>query len=124
MTEEESSKKIKEISETLQKEATSGNGLYDAVVKSFFEGNEFYLFVYQTYKDIRLAGAPPSSIGKFGADTDNWMWPRHTADFSMFRVYTAPDGSPAAYSEKNVPHEAQIFSAGFHQRHYRTMISP
>lgn len=102
MTEEERIKKIKEISETLQKEATTGNG-YDAVVKSFFEGNEFYLFVYQTYKDIRLAGAPPSSIGKFGADTDNWMWPRHTGDFSMFRVYTAPDGSPAVYSDKNVP---------------------
>jgi hypothetical protein len=102
MTEEERAKKIREISETLQKEATTGNG-YDAVVKSFFEGNEFYLFVYQTYKDIRLVGAPPSSIGKFGADTDNWMWPRHTADFSMFRVYTAPDGSPAPYSEKNVP---------------------
>ena len=90
MTEEERAKKIKEISETLQKEATSGNS-YDAIVKSFFEGNEFYLFVYQTYKDIRLVDAPPSSIGKFGADTDNWMWPRHTCDFSMFRVYTAPD---------------------------------
>ncbi len=102
MSEDDRAKKIKEISETLQKEASSGNG-YDAVVKSFFEGNEFYLFVYQTYKDIRLAGAPPSSIGKFGADTDNWMWPRHTCDFSMFRVYTAPDGSPAPYSDKNIP---------------------
>ena len=102
MTEEERNKKIKEISETLQKEATSGTG-YDASIKSFFEGNEFYMFVYQTYNDVRLVGAPPSSIGKFGADTDNWMWPRHTCDFSMFRVYTAPDGSPAPYSEKNIP---------------------
>lgn len=102
MSEDERSKKIKSISETIEKAATSGNK-YNAVVKSFFEGNEFYLFVYETYKDIRLVGAPPSSIGKFGADTDNWMWPRHTGDFSMFRVYTAPDGSPAEYSEKNIP---------------------
>ncbi|PLW92324.1 MAG: serine protease [Marinilabiliales bacterium] len=78
-------------------------GKYDVVVKDFFDNNEFYLFVYVTYKDIRLVGAPPSSIGKFGGDTDNWMWPRHTGDFSMFRIYTAPDGSPAEYSEDNIP---------------------
>ncbi len=86
----------------IEKEA-SEKGKYDVVVKSMFDDNEFYLFVYQTYKDIRLVGAPPSSIGKFGGDTDNWMWPRHTGDFSMFRIYTAPDGSPATYSENNVP---------------------
>jgi hypothetical protein len=68
-----------------------------------FEGNEYYLYVYETYKDIRLVGAPPSAIGKFGGDTDNWMWPRHTGDFSIFRIYTAPDGSPAEYSDKNIP---------------------
>jgi hypothetical protein len=102
MTEEDRTKKIKEISETLQKEAITGTN-FEASVKSFYEGNEFYMFVYQTYKDVRLVGAPPSSIGKFGADTDNWMWPRHTGDFSMFRVYTAPDGSPATYSKKNIP---------------------
>jgi len=94
--------KIEKLSEEIQKKATEGTG-YDAVVKSFFEGNEYYLIVYQTYKDVRLVGAPPSSIGRFGADTDNWMWPRHKADFSLFRVYTAPDGSPAEYSEKNIP---------------------
>ncbi|HOY32330.1 MAG TPA: S46 family peptidase [Bacteroidales bacterium] len=94
--------RIQELSDKIQKEATQGTS-YDAVVKSFFEGNEFYLIVYQTYKDIRLAGAPPSSIGRFGADTDNWMWPRHKADFCLFRVYSAPDGSPAAYSEQNIP---------------------
>ena len=102
LTEEERGKKLKGIFDGLQKEATAGTG-YDAVVKSFFEGNEYYLFVFETYKDVRLVGAPPSSIGKFGADTDNWMWPRHTCDFSMFRVYTAPDGKPAAYSDKNIP---------------------
>jgi len=94
--------KIEKLSAEIQKKATEGTG-YDAVVKSFFEGNEYYLIVYQTYKDVRLVGAPPSSIGRFGADTDNWMWPRHKADFSLFRVYTAPDGSPAEYSEKNIP---------------------
>ncbi len=86
----------------IEKEA-SEKGKYDVVVKSMFDNNEFYLFVYETYYDIRLVGAPPSSIGKFGGDTDNWMWPRHTGDFSMFRIYTAPDGSPAQYSKDNVP---------------------
>ncbi len=84
-------------------EAEEEDGKYHVVVKSFFEGNEYYRFVYQVYEDVRLVGAPPSSIGKFGGDTDNWMWPRHTGDFSIFRVYAAPDGSPAKYSEDNVP---------------------
>jgi len=78
-------------------------------LKSFFNGNEYYLFVYQQYKDIRLVGAPPSSIGKFGGDTDNWMWPRHTGDFSVFRIYTAPDGSPAEYAKENVPMTSKKF---------------
>ena len=93
-------------SEKLQarlKKAASEDGKYNVVAKSFFEGNEFYMFVYLVYKDVRLVGAPPSSIGKFGGDTDNWMWPRHTGDFSIFRIYTAPDGSPAEYSADNVP---------------------
>ena len=76
---------------------------YSAKVKSFFGGNEFYLMTYITYNDVRLVGAPPSSIGKFGGDTDNWMWPRHTGDFALFRIYCAPDGSSAEYSEDNVP---------------------
>ncbi|MCQ2264359.1 MAG: S46 family peptidase, partial [Bacteroidales bacterium] len=70
------------------------NGRYKAVIKDFFDGNEYYMFVYEVYRDVRLVGAPPSSIGKFGDETDNWVWPRHTGDFSMFRIYTAPDGSP------------------------------
>ena len=79
------------------------NGRYTAAIKDFFDGNEYYMFVYEVYRDVRLVGAPPSSIGKFGDETDNWVWPRHTGDFSMFRIYTAPDGSPAEYSENNVP---------------------
>ena len=74
-----------------------------AELKAFYGGNKYYLFLKTTYSDIRMVGAPPSSIGKFGADTDNWMWPRHTGDFSLFRVYTAPDGKPAEYSADNVP---------------------
>ncbi|WP_052301176.1 S46 family peptidase [Owenweeksia hongkongensis] len=102
MTQDERDAKIREMGKTISDEATNGNH-YDANVKSFFHGNEFYLFVYETFNDVRLVGAPPSSVGKFGGDTDNWMWPRHTGDFSMFRVYTAPDGSPAEYSEENIP---------------------
>ncbi|MFW6020221.1 MAG: S46 family peptidase [Bacteroidales bacterium] len=102
MSESERASAIKKVSEKLKKE-NSEKGKYDVTVKSFFSGNEFYMFVYETYKDVRLVGAPPTGVGKFGGDTDNWMWPRHTGDFAMFRVYTAPDGSPAEYSEENVP---------------------
>ncbi len=104
------------------KEKASEDGKYDVVVKSFYEGNEYYMFVYETYKDVRLVGAPPSSIGKFGGDTDNWMWPRHTGDFSIFRVYTAPDGSPAEYSEENIPlkprHHLPISLKGYKKGDY------
>ncbi len=93
---------IEKTVNALKKDA-SEDGKYRVDVRSFFNGNEYYLFVYQDYKDVRLVGAPPSSIGEFGGDTDNWMWPRHTGDFSIFRIYTAPDGSPAEYSKDNVP---------------------
>ncbi|RLD61708.1 MAG: serine protease [Bacteroidetes bacterium] len=102
MTEEERYSSIDKISSEISSDAEEGTD-YDAAVRSFFAGNEFYLFVYSVYRDVRLVGAPPSSIGKFGADTDNWMWPRHTADFSMFRVYTDKDGNPADYSKDNIP---------------------
>ncbi len=102
MTLEERAKAIDEVSKSIVDKAVEGTH-YDARVKDFFAGNEFYLFVYETYTDVRLVGAPPSSIGKFGADTDNWMWPRHTGDFSMFRIYSGPDGKPAEYSEENIP---------------------
>jgi hypothetical protein len=102
MTGAQRAAKVRELTKDI-KTAASEDGKYDVVVKSFFGGNEYYMFVYQTFKDVRLVGAPPSSIGKFGGDTDNWMWPRHTGDFSIFRVYSAPDGTPADYSENNVP---------------------
>lgn len=104
MPEEERAQLIAQRTQALAKEA-SENGKYVTYVRDFFNGNEFYLFVYNRYSDVRLVGAPPSSIGKFGGDTDNWMWPRHTGDFSMFRVYMAPDGSPASYSKENVPYK-------------------
>ncbi len=77
----------------------------DYFVRSFFEGNQYFLFVTETYKDVRLVGAPPSAIGNFGKDTDNWMWPRHTGDFSMFRIYAGTDNKPAEFSENNVPYK-------------------
>lgn len=86
----------------IQNENTE-NGKYTVVVRDFFNGNEFYYFVYQDFKDVRLVGTPPNSIGKFGGDTDNWEWPRHTGDFSVFRVYTDANGNPAEYSPNNIP---------------------
>ena len=80
---------------------------YEIIIPSFFGGNQFFAFAYEVYTDIRLVGTPPSSIGKFGGDTDNWMWPRHTGDFSVFRVYAGKDPRPAAYSEDNVPYKAE-----------------
>ena len=77
------------------------------LIPSFFGDNQFFAFVYEVYTDIRLVGTPPSSIGKFGGDTDNWMWPRHTGDFSIFRVYAGKDNRPAPYSEENVPYKAE-----------------
>ena len=76
---------------------------YKASIRAFYSGNEFYLFVFEIFSDVRLVGAPPSSIGKFGGDTDNWMWPRHTGDFSVFRIYAGKDNKPAAYDPGNVP---------------------
>ena len=102
LSETDRADKIKEIAKKLELNAIR-DSQYDAKVSAFFNGNEYYLFVYETFRDVRLVGAPPSSIGKFGADTDNWMWPRHTADFSVFRVYTSPDGKPADYAGNNVP---------------------
>lgn len=102
MSEDDRAKAIAKVSKEIADRAKEGT-IYDANVKSMFNGNQFFLFVHIIYKDVRLVGAPPSSMGKFGGDTDNWSWPRHTCDFSMFRIYTAPDGKPAAYSKNNVP---------------------
>ena len=103
LSESERNQMISKISKKIVKEKTDSTS-YSARVRSFFGGNDFYLVTYQTYKDVRLVGAPPASIGKFGGDTDNWMWPRHTGDFALLRIYMAPDGSPADYSVDNVPY--------------------
>jgi hypothetical protein len=93
---------INQLAEQFAQEAVSGTH-YDAIFKSYYNGNQFYILIYETFKDIRLVANPPVSISDFGSLTDNWMWPRHKADFSIFRVYTAPDGSPAEYSPENIP---------------------
>ncbi len=92
-----------ENKESIIAEASKGKGCR-ASIESMYYGNQHYLFVYRVYRDVRLVGAPPSSIGKFGGDTDNWIWPRHTGDFSMFRVYAGADNEPADYSVDNVPY--------------------
>ena len=102
MTEAEREKAIAAEIAAIEKENNEG-GKYTVSVRPFFQGNEYYYFVYQDYKDVRLVGTPPESIGKFGGDTDNWEWPRHTGDFSMFRVYADKNGNPADYAESNVP---------------------
>ena len=102
MSENERNRAINEVCKRIEKKAVEGT-IYDAKVKPMFNGNQFFLFVHIIYKDVRLVGAPPSSMGKFGGDTDNWMWPRHTCDFSLFRIYTAPNGDPADYNDANIP---------------------
>ena len=92
----------KAVRDSLVAAATDGTD-HDAVVRDFLYGNQNFLIVTRTFKDVRLVGAPPSSIGKFGGDTDNWVWPRHTGDFSLFRIYSGPDGAPAEPSEENIP---------------------
>ncbi len=106
--EEDKQKKIQEniskLTNSLPKEKYQENK-----IRTFYEGNQYMLFVTETYKDVRLVGAPPSSIGKFGSDTDNWVWPRHTGDFSLFRIYANKDNLPAEYSEDNVPYTPKHF---------------
>ena len=109
MTEAQREELVKKNSEKLIKEAVSeGNGLR-ATVEALYYGNQYFLFLYREFSDVRLVGAPPSSIGKFGGDTDNWMWPRHTGDFSIFRIYADKDNNPAAYSEDNVPYRPKKY---------------
>ncbi len=96
---------IKALTEKLQGEYPG----MEIDVKPFFEGNQYFAFVIERFTDVRLVGAPPQSIGKFGGDTDNWMWPRHTGDFSIFRVYAGPDNKPADYSPENKPYKAEKF---------------
>jgi hypothetical protein len=100
--------KEREAIAAIEKVARGNNG-NEARVRSFYENNKFYLFIYETFRDIRLVGTPPQSIGKFGGETDNWIWPRHTGDFSVFRIYCGPDGKPAEYSKDNVPYHPKYF---------------
>ncbi len=104
MSEEERSELIEEHIKKLKEEAGKNNN-YQIKIKPFFYGNQYFMFVENVFKDIRLVGAPPSAIGKFGGDTDNWMWPRHTGDFSLFRIYADKNNQPAEYSEDNVPYK-------------------
>ena len=109
ITEEQRVKLVKKNSAAIIEEATAaGNGLR-ATVEALYYGNQYFLFLYRQYDDVRLVGAPPSAIGKFGGDTDNWVWPRHTGDFSMFRIYADKDNNPAAYSKDNVPYKPKKF---------------
>ena len=109
MTEDQRVAIVKKNSKAIIDEVTKeGNGLR-ATVEALYYGNQYFLFLYREYSDIRLVGAPPSSIGKFGGDTDNWMWPRHTGDFSMFRIYADKDNNPAPYSEDNVPYKPKKY---------------
>ena len=108
MSETDRTAAINEVRQSIENKATEGNN-YRAQVGSFYGGNYFYLLVYERYNDVRLVGAPPSSIGKFGFDTDNWEWPRHTGDFSVFRVYSGPDGKPAPYAKENIPLKPKYF---------------
>jgi hypothetical protein len=104
MTEKARSEIIKKNSEEIVNQAKEGTH-FTAFVRPFYYGNEYYLFVNEVFKDVRLVGAPPSSIGNFGGDTDNWMWPRHTGDFSLFRIYVDENNQPAEYAESNVPYK-------------------
>ncbi|MEY3367924.1 MAG: hypothetical protein RI973_1079, partial [Bacteroidota bacterium] len=97
-------KNLEEIKKSWQREAWE-----DVMIRPFFHGNQYFLFVTVTYKDVRLVGTPPSSIGKFGADTDNWVWPRHTGDFSLFRIYADKNNRPAEYAADNVPFQPKHF---------------
>ncbi len=108
MSETERSDKIEELSSIIVSDAIRDTW-YNASIESMFKKNAFYLFVYETFRDVRLVGAPPSSIGDFGGDTDNWMWPRHTGDFSIFRVYMGPNGKPADFSPDNIPYKPKHF---------------
>ncbi|MCC6252898.1 MAG: S46 family peptidase [Bacteroidia bacterium] len=100
----ERTNQISTVTKEIEKTA-SENGRYKALVKDMFNGNGYYLFVYETFNDVRLVGAPPQSIGKFGGDTDNWMWPRHTGDFALLRIYANKDNQPAEFSVDNVPYK-------------------
>ena len=108
MSEDQRTQLVRANQEGVEARAIDGTH-FSARTESLYYGNQYFLFVFETYSDVRLVGAPPSAIGKFGGDTDNWMWPRHTGDFSLFRVYAGPDNKPAPYSPTNVPYKPKKF---------------
>ncbi|MDR0982384.1 MAG: S46 family peptidase [Culturomica sp.] len=108
MTDEQRADAIKKISKQLEEEAVAGSNL-QADVRAYFNGNQFFMSVFKIFRDVRLVGAPPAAIGKFGGDTDNWSWPRHTGDFSLLRIYTDKNNEPASYSSDNVPYKPKQF---------------
>ena len=120
-SEEERERIVKQNIAIITTEAVAGTH-YKAVIKPFYYGNQYFMYINEVFTDVRLVGAPPSNIGKFGGDTDNWMWPRHTGDFSMFRVYVGADGKPAPYSKDNVPlhpkRYAKVSVDGYQQGDY------
>lgn len=122
MTENERAELVSSNSKTLAEAATDKEKGLRASVEALYYGNQYFLFVYRQYSDIRLVGAPPSSVGKFGGETDNWIWPRHTGDFSMFRVYADKDNNPASYSKDNVPYHPRKFfkisTSGVHENDF------
>jgi hypothetical protein len=103
VSEKDRTAKVLEVGNQIAAEATKGTH-YDAFVRDFYKGNQYFLYIFEKFTDVRLVGTPPQSIGKFGGDTDNWIWPRHTGDFSVFRVYAGTDNKPAAYSASNKPY--------------------
>jgi len=108
MSEQERNSIIKKNIDKIKKASVEGSH-YEARVEQFYNNNQYFLFINEIFTDVRLVGAPPSAIGKFGGDTDNWMWPRHTGDFALFRIYCDKDGKPAPYSEDNVPYKPKKF---------------
>ncbi|MCK9254766.1 MAG: S46 family peptidase [Bacteroidales bacterium] len=108
MTEKERNSIISKNIDKIKNSAIEGNH-YEARVEQFYNGNQYFLFINEVFTDVRLVGAPPSAIGKFGGDTDNWMWPRHTGDFALFRIYCNKDGKPANYSEDNIPYQPKKY---------------
>jgi hypothetical protein len=125
MTEAEREKAITRQSAIIEEQAVAGSH-YDAAVRSFYGGNQFYMMVYETYKDVRLVANPPVAIGDFGSLTDNWMWPRHKADYAIFRVYAGPDGKPAEYSPNNIPlkpkHHLPVSLKGVEENDYAMIM--
>ncbi|MCD8186038.1 MAG: S46 family peptidase, partial [Rikenellaceae bacterium] len=106
MSEQEREEKVRELTQAIEARLGDENPGMTVMVKDFFGGNQYLSFVNEVYRDVRMVGAPPSSIGKYGGNTDNWMWPRHTGDFAVFRVYSNAEGRAVEYSPENIPYPA------------------